>query len=143
MAGRENVMMVLDPSHKGSIFHGGSFNGNVLGCSAGLATLANLTSAAIDKMGVQATTLRRRLGATAARLRLDITFSGLGSIGGIAFTSDPIRHEDDPSRLGISTLFYLACLNAGVLLGPGGLLALTVTCVVPLLPLTGSVPVMV
>jgi glutamate-1-semialdehyde 2,1-aminomutase len=124
VAGRENLMMVLDPSCKGSIFHGGSFNGNVLGCAAGLATLANLTSAAIDKMDVQATALRGRLVDTAARLGLDVAISGLGSVGGIAFTSDPTRHEDDPSRIGHSTLFHLACLNAGVLLGPGGLFAL-------------------
>ena len=61
---------------------------------------------------------------SAGRLDVDIMVSGIGSIGGVAFRSDPIRHEDDPGRIGLSSLFHLACLNAGVSLGPGGLFAL-------------------
>ena len=124
VAGRKDLMMVLDPTRKGCIFHGGSFNGNVLGCAAGLATLDHLTRAAIHRMDMQASVIRRQLVDSAGRLGLDIKVSGIGSIGGVAFGSDPIRHEDDPSRIGVSSLFHLACLNAGVSLGPGGLFAL-------------------
>jgi glutamate-1-semialdehyde 2,1-aminomutase len=124
VAGRKDLMMVLDPTRKGCIFHGGSFNGNVLGCAAGLATLDHLTRAAIHRMDMQASAIRRRVLDSAGRLGLDIKVSGIGSIGGLSFGSDPIRHEDNPGRIGLSSLFHLACLNAGVSLGPGGLFAL-------------------
>ena len=48
---------------------------------------------------------------------------GMGSFGGIAFAADSVRHEDNPLAIGMSALFFLACLNAGVALGPGGLFA--------------------
>jgi glutamate-1-semialdehyde 2,1-aminomutase len=61
VAGHKELMMVLDPTREGCIFHGGSFNGNVLGCAAGLATLDHLTRAAIDRMDMQASAIRSRI----------------------------------------------------------------------------------
>jgi hypothetical protein len=46
-------------------------------------------------------------------------------VAGIAFAADPSRHEDDPSSLGLSSLFHLAANCEGVLLGPGGVLAVS------------------
>ena len=67
--------------------------------------------------------LRRRLGDTSARLGLDVAGSGLGSIGGIAFTADPIRHEETSARRAFDPV-PRRLLDAGALLGPGGLFAL-------------------
>ena len=36
-------MEIFDPTRPGAVFHGGSFNGNLLGCAAGIATLRDLT----------------------------------------------------------------------------------------------------
>ena len=124
LLGREDVMRCLDPREPGAIFHGGSFNGNVLGCALGVVTLADLTSAAIRRMDRQCDWLRSRLAGFARDLGLDITVSGMGSVGGIAFAADQARHEDNPSALGLGGLFHLACLAEGVALGPGGLFAL-------------------
>jgi glutamate-1-semialdehyde 2,1-aminomutase len=107
------------------MFHGGSFNGNVLGCKAGMVALKSLTSSAISKMDRQGEVLRQMLIKKAALLNLDVAVTGMGSFGGIAFGADPVRHEDDPSALGLSALYFLACLNLGVALGPGGLFALS------------------
>jgi glutamate-1-semialdehyde aminotransferase len=49
----------------------------------------------------------------------------MGSVAGIAFPADPLRHEDDPSALGLAPLFHLACLNQGILMGPGGIISLS------------------
>jgi glutamate-1-semialdehyde aminotransferase len=49
----------------------------------------------------------------------------MGSVAGIAFAADPKRHEDDPSALGVASLFHLAALSEGVLIGPGGILAVS------------------
>ena len=123
VVGRTDLMDIFNPVRPGAVFHGGSFNGNVLGCSAGLVTLKCLTASAIHKMDRQGEILRSRLRNKAAWLGLDVEVTGIGSIGGIAFAADPVRHEDNPSAIGMSALYLLACLNAGVALGPGGLFA--------------------
>jgi glutamate-1-semialdehyde 2,1-aminomutase len=127
VVGREALIDVFNPLKPGCMFHGGSFNGNVLGCAAGLVALKHLTKSSIRKMDKQAALLRTRLEKKAAALGLGVSVSGTGSFGGIAFTADPARHEDNPSAIGLSALFHLACLNAGVALGPGGLFALATT----------------
>jgi glutamate-1-semialdehyde 2,1-aminomutase len=127
VVGRAELMDVFNPLKAGCMFHGGSFNGNVLGCAAGLVTLKHLTKSAIRKMDKQAALLRARLEKKAATLGIGVSVTGTGSFGGIAFTADPARHEDNPSAMGLSALFHLACLNAGVALGPGGLFAFATT----------------
>lgn len=124
IVGRRDLMALLDPRRPGGLFHGGSFNGNVLGCAAGAVALRDLTAAAIQRMDRQAGDLRRSLAAKARALGIEAEVSGVGSVGGIAFAADPARHEDDPAALGLSTAYHLACLNQGVALGPGGLFAL-------------------
>ena len=56
---------------------------------------------------------------------IDVIVTGIGSIAGIAFAADPMRHEDDPSALGLASMFHLACLSEGVLIGPGGIISLS------------------
>ena len=69
--------------------------------------------------------LRNALARRADQLGLEIILSGIGSVSGIAFAADPKRHEDDPSALGVASLFHLAALSEGVLIGPGGILSLS------------------
>jgi glutamate-1-semialdehyde 2,1-aminomutase len=123
--GSPDLMAVLDPRHAGCMFHGGSFNGNVLSCALGRITLRDLTAKAIDRMNSRCDQIRARLRAAGEQLGLRISVTGIGSVGGISFELDQSRHENDPSAIGLSTLFHLACLNEGVALGPGGLFALS------------------
>jgi glutamate-1-semialdehyde aminotransferase len=69
--------------------------------------------------------LRAALARRAEELGLAISLSGIGSVLGIAFAADVTRHEDNPSALGIASLFHLACANEGVLIGPGGILTVS------------------
>jgi glutamate-1-semialdehyde 2,1-aminomutase len=119
-----DIMSVLDPTRKGVMFHGGSFNGNVLGCTAGLAAIRDLTAQRIDAMDARTERLKKSLRDQAAAAGIGVNVTGEGSVGGISFALDPSRHEEDPSALSLSALFHLACLNHGVALGPGGLFAL-------------------
>jgi glutamate-1-semialdehyde 2,1-aminomutase len=114
---------MFNPTQPRCLFHGGSFNGNPIGCAAGLAALRELTAERIAVMDAKRQQIHDALSARARELGIDIEVTGLGSIAGIAFTADPSRHEDDPSALGLGPLFHLACANAGVLLGPGGIIA--------------------
>ena len=65
------------------------------------------------------------LQASADARGLAVKITGTGSVVGIAFLDQPARYEDDPSAFGLSTLFHLACLNNGVSIAPGGLMALS------------------
>jgi glutamate-1-semialdehyde 2,1-aminomutase len=120
-----DLMKIFDPTHPGAVFHGGSFNGNRVGCSAGLVTLQDLTAERIAVMDEHTDRLRVGLGAKAAGAGLEVVVSGMSSVAGISFRADPSRHEDDPSALGLSSLFHLAANSEGVLLGPGGIFAVS------------------
>jgi len=123
--GSRELMRMFDPTSQGCVFHGGSFNGNPLGCAAGAVTLRDLTAASIDRMDSTTARLRAALTQRAAELGLEVIISGIGSVAGIAFVADPARHEDNPAALGPASLFQLACANEGVLIGPGGILTVS------------------
>ncbi len=123
--GSRDLMAIFDPTRPRPLFHGGSFNGNPVGCAAGLATLSDLTAERIQVMDQAAAALREAIATRAASLGLKVTVSGIGSVAGIAFAADPQRHEDDPSVLGLASLFHLACANEGVLIGPGGIMSVS------------------
>jgi glutamate-1-semialdehyde 2,1-aminomutase len=123
VGGRADIMEMFNPMRSGCIFHGGSFNGNPIGCAAGVVTLRELTAERIALMDARRQQIHDAVSVRAQELGLQIELTGLGSVAGIAFVADPSRHEDDPSALGLGPLFHLACANAGVLLGPGGIIA--------------------
>jgi len=123
--GRREIMKIFNPTQPGCVFHGGSFNGNPVGCAAGFVTLRELSAERIAAMDAASLSIRSALARRADELGLDIVLSGIGSVSGIAFTADAKRHEDDPSALGLASLFHLACLSEGVLLGPGGIVSVS------------------
>jgi glutamate-1-semialdehyde 2,1-aminomutase len=123
--GSREIMKIFDPTQRGCVFHGGSFNGNLIGCAAGLVTMRDLTAERIAAMDAASLSIRSALARRAEALGLEVILTGMGSVAGIAFAADPDRHEDDPSALGLAALFHLACLSEGVLIGPGGVLSVS------------------
>jgi glutamate-1-semialdehyde 2,1-aminomutase len=123
--GSREIMKVFDPTRAGAVFHGGSFNGNLIGCAAGLVTMRELTPERIAAMDSGCARLRDTLVRRAKELGVEVILSGIGSVVGIAFAADPKRHEDDPSALGLASLFHLACANEGLMIGPGGILTVS------------------
>jgi glutamate-1-semialdehyde 2,1-aminomutase len=123
--GSREVMKIFDPTRAGTVFHGGSFNGNLIGCAAGLVTMRELTAERIAAMDAACAHLRDLLARRAEELGIEVIMSGIGSVLGIAFTADPRRHEDDPSAMGLASLFHLACANEGLMIGPGGILTVS------------------
>jgi glutamate-1-semialdehyde 2,1-aminomutase len=123
--GRREIMQIFDPTQPACVFHGGSFNGNPIGCAAGLVTLRDLSAERIAAMDAASLSIRSALARRAEQLGLDVVLSGIGSVSGIAFTADSKRHEDDPSALGLASLFHLACLSEGVMIGPGGIISVS------------------
>jgi glutamate-1-semialdehyde aminotransferase len=84
-----------------------------------------LTAARIAAMDAAGLVLRETLARRSRELGLEVSVTGIGSVAGIAFTGDPLRHEDDPSALGLAPLFHLACLNEGIFIGPGGIFSVS------------------
>jgi glutamate-1-semialdehyde 2,1-aminomutase len=123
--GSRELMQAFDPTRPGPLFHGGSFNGNPVGCAAGRVTMHELTRERIAAMDAACARMRGALSQSAAAAGIEIIVSGLGSVAGIAFAADPDRHEDNPAALGVASLFQLACANEGVLFGPGGVLTVS------------------
>ena len=59
--GARDLMKIFDPTRPRAVFHGGSFNGNLLGCAAGIATLQGLTRERIEYMDGACERLRSAL----------------------------------------------------------------------------------
>lgn len=119
VAGGERWMHAFDPANPDGIYHGGSFNGNPLGCSAGKVTLEAFTAERIEAMDARAARLGERLRASGEAHGLPLDVSGDGSVIGVYITQD----DGSPDReLGIR--LQLAAMNHGVYFGQDGEMAL-------------------
>ncbi|HEX4467301.1 MAG TPA: aminotransferase class III-fold pyridoxal phosphate-dependent enzyme, partial [Solirubrobacteraceae bacterium] len=128
LGGSAELMDVLDPHREQPLYHGGSFNGNLLSCIAGKVSLEHFTGETIAAMDAAAAGLRAALEAEAAELGLPLAIDGDGSVMGV-YVSDALeRHEDNTFNAGEATqLLHLAASTRGVFMGPGGEIALSST----------------
>lgn len=126
LGGRADVMDVLDPHREHPLYHGGSFNGNLLSCVAARVSLEHFTRETIAAMDDRTRGLRAALEAEAAALGLPLTVVGEGSVMGVYVTDELERHDGNTFNAGEATqLLHLAALTRGVLMGPGGEIALS------------------
>jgi glutamate-1-semialdehyde 2,1-aminomutase len=125
VGGRAEILDVTNPSKPGHIYHGGSYNGNVLASLAGKVTLDHLTREKIAEMDGRMLRLNDALTRKAAGLGLPITIRQTGSVMGIYFAAEPLRAGGSVPNESLAASFHLACANNGVHIGPGGTLALT------------------
>jgi glutamate-1-semialdehyde 2,1-aminomutase len=100
----------------GSLYHGGSFNGNVLGMVAGQIAVRDLTAEAIARIDAQAERLRVALDEAAAGLGVAIRTPGVGSAFGLYVLDRP----DGDVDWSATRLLHLAAINHGVYYGTGG-----------------------
>ena len=122
---RQEIMRLADPGQPDGVYHGGSFNGNILGSVAGRITLEDLTVARITKMDELAARLKAALEKRAATLGVPLTVPSNGSVMGVYFTRDRLQPGPEVPNPELSQRFHLACLNKGVHMGPGGVIALS------------------
>jgi glutamate-1-semialdehyde 2,1-aminomutase len=127
VGGRAEVMDVLDPHREAPLYHGGSFNGNLLSCVAGRVSLEYFTAETIAAMDARTAGLRDALAAEATALGLPLGIVGRGSVMGVYVTDSLERHGSIFSAGEPTQLLHLAALNHGVLMGPGGEIALSST----------------
>jgi glutamate-1-semialdehyde 2,1-aminomutase len=125
LGGRAEIMEVLDPHRDEPLYHGGSFNGNLLSCVTGRVSLEHFTAETIATMDARTAELRGALAQGAAELGLPQQIVGEGSVMGV-YVSDTLARHDGNFNAGEGTqLLHLAALTRGVFIGPGGEIALS------------------
>ena len=125
VAGTEEVMSRLDPYSDHPMYHGGSFNGNLLGVTAGYAAMVELTEARIVQMNAGVTRLAGELPAIAAKHAVPLSISSFGSVMGIYATETVPVDAASRSNNDVWRLMHLALMNNGVYVGNEGEMATT------------------
>jgi glutamate-1-semialdehyde 2,1-aminomutase len=125
VGGSADVMDVLDPHREQPLYHGGSFNGNLLSSVTGRVSLEHFTAETIAAMDERAGWLRSELEQGAAELGLPLTTVGEGSVMGVYVSDGLARHSGNFMAAETTQLLHLAALTHGVFMGPGGEIALS------------------
>jgi glutamate-1-semialdehyde 2,1-aminomutase len=116
IAASPELMSSFDLDPHNPLYHGGSFNGNLLGMVAGAIALRDLTAADIARIDSQADRLKAGIAASAEACGLSVATPGVGSIFGLYVLDGP-DGEIDWDATG---LLHLAAVNQGVYYGSGG-----------------------
>ena len=121
--GRADVMALFDPREAERLGHGGTFNANPLTMAAGLATLAELTREALDRLETLTVELKTKLEPLLADLGLPVSITQIGSLFNIHFTSAPVLDHSDVLAADTALLreLHLALLENGILFTARGM----------------------
>lgn len=125
VGGRAEILDTTNPYRPDVMYHGGSYNGNVLSALAARVTLEHLTAERIATMDAHMLALAEALRQKSASLGIPIAVQHIGSIMGIYFTEGPLRASGEIPNPELAHSFHLACVNNGMHIGPGGMLALS------------------
>jgi glutamate-1-semialdehyde 2,1-aminomutase len=133
--GKAEIMQRLDPRRPDALPHAGTFNNNVLAMAAGLAGLREvLTEAESLRLNRGGDELRERLMRLAAKHRLPMQFTGIGSLLGVHFSARPVRSvadletdgpEAEARRAALQKLLHLDMLERGIYMARRGYIALS------------------
>jgi glutamate-1-semialdehyde 2,1-aminomutase len=104
------------PGGEHALYHGGSFNGNLLGSIAGRIAVEHLSAAVIERIDAQADRLRAALERAAGEHGVPIRTQGVGSAFGLYVLDRPDGQIDWEA----TRLLHLAAVNHGVYYGTGG-----------------------
>jgi glutamate-1-semialdehyde 2,1-aminomutase len=117
------LMATFEMTRDGALYHGGSFNGNLLGSVAGAIAVGDLTAARIARIDAQAERLRVGLAEAAHDVGVPIRTAGVGSAFGLYVLEAPGGAVDWRA----TQLLHLAAVNHGVYYGTGGEFGLCTT----------------
>jgi glutamate-1-semialdehyde 2,1-aminomutase len=116
VAASAELMSIFDLAPERPLYHGGSFNGNVLGMIAGAIAVRDLKAADIARIETLGETLREELAGAAESVGVPIRTSGVGSAFGLYVLDAPGGEIDWEA----TRLLHLAAVNRGVYYGVGG-----------------------
>ncbi len=110
------LMSIFDPTAEQPVYHGGSFNGNLLGCVAGRIAVEKLTAAEIERIDGYGDRMRVQLQDAAESAGVPLRTSGLGSAFGVYVLQDDLEAIDWRA----TSLLHMAAVTRGVYYGTGG-----------------------
>ena len=113
-------MSMFDQRRADAVYHGGSFNGNPIGCVAGQIAVEDLSAEKIAEMDRQAVAFADRLRSAANDVGVPLLVTGTGSALGVYVLDPTDRNPSTP----LTSYLHLAALNNGVYFGPGGEVAM-------------------
>jgi glutamate-1-semialdehyde 2,1-aminomutase len=117
--GRDDIMAMWDPSDGGStVQHAGTFNGNPMTASAGVATLESLTPDRYEYLETLGESMRTKLRALFAELEVPMGVTGVASLFALQFTSTEVvdyRTFSTNDKIMMQTMF-IGLLNEGFLM---------------------------
>jgi len=117
--GRDDIMSMWDPSDGGStVQHAGTFNGNPMTASAGVATLEALTPDRYEYLETLGESIRTKLRVLFAELEVPMGVTGVASLFALQFTSTEVvdyRTFSTNDKTMMQTMF-IGLLNEGFLM---------------------------
>jgi glutamate-1-semialdehyde 2,1-aminomutase len=116
IAASAELLSAFDLAPENPLYHGGSFNGNVLGTIAGAIAVRDLGSVEIARIDAQGEALRAGVAAAAQASGMAVRTSGVGSAFGLYVLEEPDGEIDWKA----TALLHLAAVNRGVYYGSGG-----------------------
>jgi glutamate-1-semialdehyde 2,1-aminomutase len=121
--GRRDILGLFDSSAgTPAIPHNGTFNGNPITMTAGIATLEQLTPAVFTTLNERGEGLRRRLRGLGERYDAPMQVTGIGSMFKIHFSDAPVRDYRStlPTSTRLHSALFLFGLNRGLFISEGG-----------------------
>lgn len=117
--GRADIMRQFEPTGAGILSHSGTFNGNNMTMTAGLAAMKRLDQAAIERVNGSGERLAAGVNALLASLGIRAQCLGYGSLQQLQWTDEPLVTLKDAARAGqgigrLRELLHLELLNRGV-----------------------------
>ncbi len=118
--GRSDIMSLYSPINGPVVAHAGTFNANPVTMAAGVATMTELTPTVYRRLAELAELLRQGVRMVCSELERPVVATGIGSLFGIHFTDQPIRHYRDIATTdkALAERVFLGMLNEGFLLAP-------------------------
>lgn len=109
------LMSIFDPLTEGFVYHGGSFNGNLLGCVAGQIAVRRLDAGEIARIDGYGARMRSELERAGSEAGVALRTSGVGSAFGL-YVLDGTGEIDWPA----TSQLHKAAVTHGVYYGTGG-----------------------
>ncbi|MFD1361731.1 aspartate aminotransferase family protein [Lentibacillus salinarum] len=125
--GKKEIMNMFDPSKDGFLAHGGTFNGNKVTLSAGIATMQLLDIDKIEKMNSLSIELENKIKKTVKQSNIPVTLTRVGSMMNIHFTENKPENyaETLHSNKELIDILHIKLLNRGIFIAPRGLINLS------------------
>lgn len=118
LAGKKELMEMLAPS--GNVYQAGTFNGNPISVTAGLATLKQLNHNFYSEMNLKGEKLRKGINDILDENNLNYQAVGLSSMFQIYFTKKDVWNYEDAKTAQIDkfTHYFHSLLNNGIFIPP-------------------------